>query len=152
MPFWQVSELPHGVAALQGALVGGVGTHWGAPPACAAQYESPWHSSPGSAQKSPASFGVAADTQTDWFWPTTGAHTRLPEQSLSPVHDWFSAWLPTTTLPQMASTLRSVDAEMDVWPPPYALFNASMHAFPLLCLYSRVPDWAALTKFMHCVV
>lgn len=64
VPFTQASVLPQGTLWLQEPPVAGVGTHF-ARPLAAAQYELPWHSSPGSAQKSPASFGVTLDVQTD---------------------------------------------------------------------------------------
>jgi hypothetical protein len=49
----------------------------------------------------------------------------------------------------VARTEASVDAEMDEGLLPYALLSASMHALPLAWLYWRVPDCAALTKFVH---
>jgi hypothetical protein len=57
--------------------------------------------------------------------------------------------LPTTTRLQVERTEASVDAEMDEGLLPYALLSASMHALPLPWRYWRVPDCAALTKFMQ---
>jgi hypothetical protein len=66
---------------------------------------------------SPGAFAVT-EAHTDPLWPSRGAQTRLPAQSLSLMHAWSDPWLPTTTLLQMALTVASIDAEMDEGLPP----------------------------------
>jgi hypothetical protein len=61
--------------------------HFGATPACGAQYKSPWHWSPGSPQMSAAFFCVT-EAQTEPLWPTSELQMSVPEQSASPVHGW----------------------------------------------------------------
>ena len=58
-------------------------------------------------------FFALTDAHTEPDWPKRGAQTRLPEQSVFPVHAWSDCWLPLTALLHVDWTEARVIAEME---------------------------------------